>query len=162
MLEKIDFENGQQPAINDVNLNKMQDNIEEYIDDQILNVNNKINNMQAVTLYSSANGTKNNFNLSDDITNYEYTEVIGKRGEQYQCSTKGIVNKTGNTSITLISTYYGYGNNMWVDQLELTMSGTTATITEYSSLNGLTGSLQVEHAQNISVLEVIGYKEVTE
>lgn len=144
------------------NLNLMQQYINNYIDAQILNVNNKINNMQAVTLYSSANGTKNNFNLIDDISNYEYVEIIGKRGEQFQCSTKAIVNQTGNTPVSLVSTYYGYGNNMWIDQLCLSMNGTTATINNYSSLNGATGSLKVEHSQNISILKVIGYKEVTE
>lgn len=33
-MEKIQFKNGQEPCLNDINLNKMQDNIEEAINEK--------------------------------------------------------------------------------------------------------------------------------
>lgn len=159
----IDWKNGQAGGtpLSAENLKLMQSMIEEEIANQVQNLNIKINNMKDTTLYSSS-GTKTNFTLIDDISNYKYVEVIAIRGEKLQCSTKAIVNQTGNTSVSLVSTYYGYGNNMWIDELCLSMSGTTATIDNYSSLHGATNSLEVEHSQNISIIKVIGYKEVSE
>lgn len=144
------------------NLNLMQQYISSYIDAQILAVNNTINKLKETILFNSNSGTSTGFSLSESLASFKYVEVIGKRGEGQQCSARAIVNSTGTTSISLVSPYYGYGDNMWIDQLGLAINGTTATITNYSSLNGVTGSLKVEHSQNISILRVIGYKEVTE
>lgn len=61
-MDKIDFVNNGQPAVNDINLNLMQDNIENAINGFIL--------------YNNTSGNQGQISLTDDSTNYDYCEIL--------------------------------------------------------------------------------------
>lgn len=63
-MDKINFVNKGQPAINDTNLNKMQDNIEKAA--------------EGTVLYENTSGTTGDITLSNDsFTNYKRIKVFG-------------------------------------------------------------------------------------
>jgi hypothetical protein len=67
-MDKIDFVNGRQPAINDVNMNQLQDNVE-----------NAINIYEPDVLYDSNDGSLSTITLSANSGNYRYIEVYFSR-----------------------------------------------------------------------------------
>lgn len=69
-MKKINFINNQAPALNGANLNKLQDNVEEAIEEAA--------NLVKWTLLGSATGT-NNINLPNDF-NELYITVEGNGG----------------------------------------------------------------------------------
>lgn len=63
-MDKINFVNKGQPAINDTNLNKMQSNIEKA--------------SEGIILYENTSGKKNNITLSgDSFANYKRFKIYG-------------------------------------------------------------------------------------
>lgn len=61
-MDKINFVNGGQPAINDTNLNQLQTNIENAINGTVL--------------YESEAGTTGNVELNETVENYRYLEIF--------------------------------------------------------------------------------------
>lgn len=64
-MDKITFTNGQQPALNDTNLNLLQDNIEKAI-----------NALKPIVLYQGS--TQSDFELADEISNYKKVTIYYK------------------------------------------------------------------------------------
>ena len=64
-MDKITFTNGQQPALNDTNLNLLQDNIEKAI-----------NALKPIVLYQGS--TQGDFELTDKISNYKKVTIYYK------------------------------------------------------------------------------------
>lgn len=76
-MTKITFKNNGQPAINDTNLNKMQDNIESDIDSKNTAVNSRID---GTILYENKEGLfTGTATINDDISKYKkiLVEVTG-------------------------------------------------------------------------------------
>ena len=71
-MDKIDFKNGSQPAINDTNLNLMQENIEK-----------EFGYKSGVVLYENENGTQNDITLSQSVVDFDCIEIIFKRASGY-------------------------------------------------------------------------------
>lgn len=71
-MDKITFTNGQQPALNDTNLNLLQDNIEKAI-----------NALKPIVLYQGS--TQGEFELADKISNYKKVTIYYKdnNGSRY-------------------------------------------------------------------------------
>ena len=68
-LERIEFKNNQEPAINATTLNQMQQNTQNAIKELEENIEKK------ETLYIDVNGTISNFTLSKSVENYDEIEV---------------------------------------------------------------------------------------
>ena len=76
-MTKITFKNNGQPAINDTNLNKIQDNIESDINSKNTAVNSRIG---GTVLYNNSNGIfTGTGTINDDISKYKkiLVEVTG-------------------------------------------------------------------------------------
>lgn len=70
-MDKINFVNGSQPAINDTNLNKLQTNIENAINGTVL--------------YENEQGTQGDIQLSDSYNNYKKFDIYSKEGSIMTC-----------------------------------------------------------------------------
>ena len=99
-MNKINFANGSQPAINDTNLNTLQDNVENAINTLQDNVENKINTLSGtITLKElwrgsigvTSNTTKTIENL--DLSEYDIT-VYRVRGDYNHYASVVRVNET--------------------------------------------------------------------
>lgn len=70
-MDKINFINGSQPAINDTNLNKLQTNIENAINGTVL--------------YENEQGTQGDIQLSDSYINYKKFDIYVNEGSVLSC-----------------------------------------------------------------------------
>lgn len=77
-MEKIDFINGQEPAINGANLNQMQDNTENAINEL------KTNSTGKVLLFDGVASKGETLTLNDDYTKYNFLLVVtGSQTDDY-------------------------------------------------------------------------------
>lgn len=150
-MTKIPFVNGTTPAINDTNLNQMQTNIE-----------NAINALKPVVLYTNNTGTTGNVTLSETAANFEYLEIfylsLSDSGTGYaQNSTK--VYQPNNKSAWLTTGYADSresADTFNVKICAINISGTSLTKTygggwEFSDDNKY-------KSNNIAITRVLGYR----
>ena len=74
-MEKINFVNNSQPAINDTNLNKLQDNVEDEINEKQANIDLKLDKTSVKTVYSTSAVDTYSCNYVNQIDNYSETET---------------------------------------------------------------------------------------
>lgn len=151
-MDKINFVNNGQPAINDTNLNKMQDNIEKAI--------------EGVVLYENASGSTGDITLSESAANFKYLEIFYKRystaGEYgTPCKSEKVNNPNGKYAI--LNMNYSGGDVLQISAEEVQINGTK--ITRYSDylmlgVNITSGGIvQHEKTTHFLIEKVVGFKD---
>ena len=142
-MDKIDFKNGSQPAINDTNLNLMQKNIEK-----------EFGYKSGVVLYENENGTQNDITLSQSVADFDCIEIIFKRDTGYFSGRYR--NANGKTVVATSSffdtnSYYMYSSQLAIneDKIEYKKHGLC-----YVSNN----ATSVGNDDNVKIVQVLGYK----
>lgn len=142
-MDKIDFKNGSQPAINDTNLNLMQKNIEK-----------EFGYKSGVVLYENENGTQNDITLSQSVADFDCIEIIFKRGTGYFSGRYR--NANGKTVVATSSffdtnSFYMYSSQLAIneDKIEYKKHGLC-----YVSNN----ATSVGNDDNVKIVQVLGYK----
>lgn len=151
-MDKINFVNKGQPAINDTNLNKMQDNIEKAL--------------EGVVLYENASGSTGDITLSESAANFKYLEIFYKRystaGEYgTPCKSEKVNNPNGKYAI--LNMNYSGGDVLQISAEEVQINGTK--ITRYSDylmlgVNITSGEIvQHEKTTHFLIEKVVGFKD---
>lgn len=151
-MDKINFVNKGQPAINDTNLNKMQDNIEKAL--------------EGVVLYENASGSTGDITLSETAANFKYLEIFYKRystaGEYgTPCKSEKVNNPNGKYAI--LNMNYSGGDVLQISAEEIQINGTK--ITRYSDylmlgVNITSGEIvQHEKTTHFLIEKVVGFKD---
>lgn len=142
-MDKIDFKNGSQPAINDTNLNLMQKNIEK-----------EFGYKSGVVLYENENGTQNDITLSQSVADFDCIEIIFKRDSGYFSGRYR--NANGKTVVATSSffdtnSFYMYSSQLAIneDKIEYKKHGLC-----YVSNN----ATSVGNDDNVKIVQVLGYK----
>jgi len=142
-MDKIDFKNGSQPAINDTNLNLMQKNIEK-----------EFGYKSGVVLYENENGTQNDITLSQSVADFNCIEIIFKRDSGYFSGRYR--NANGKTVVATSSffdtnSFYMYSSQLAIneDKIEYKKHGLCYVSNNVTS----TGN-----DDNVKIVQVLGYK----
>lgn len=142
-MDKIDFKNGSQPAINDTNLNLMQKNIEK-----------EFGYKSGVVLYENESGTQNDITLSQSVADFDCIEIIFKRDSGYFSGRYR--NANGKTVVATSSffdtnSFYMYSSQLAIneDKIEYKKHGLC-----YVSNN----ATSVGNDDNVKIVQVLGYK----
>lgn len=142
-MNKIDFKNGSQPAINDTNLNLMQKNIEK-----------EFGYKSGVVLYENKNGTQNDITLSQSVADFDCIEIIFKRDSGYFSGRYR--NANGKTVVATSSffdtnSFYMYSSQLAIneDKIEYKKHGLC-----YVSNNATSAG----NDDNVKIVQVLGYK----
>lgn len=142
-MDKIDFKNGSQPAINDTNLNLMQKNIEK-----------EFGYKSGVVLYENKEGTQNDITLSQSVADFDIIEVIFKRDTGYFSARYR--NANGKTVVATSSffdtnSFYMYSSQLAIneDKIEYKKHGLC-----YVSNNATSAG----NDDNVKIVQVLGYK----
>jgi hypothetical protein len=142
-MNKIDFKNGSQPAINDTNLNLMQKNIEK-----------EFGYKSGVVLYENENGTQNDITLSQSVADFDCIEIIFKRDSGYFSGRYR--NANGKTVVATSSffdtnSFYMYSSQLAIneDKIEYKKHGLC-----YVSNNATSAG----NDDNVKIVQVLGYK----
>lgn len=142
-MDKIDFKNGSQPAINDTNLNLMQKNIEK-----------EFGYKSGVVLYENENGTQNDITLSQSVADFDCIEIIFKRDTGYFSGRYR--NANGKTVVATSSffdtnSFYMYSSQLAIneDKIEYKKHGLC-----YVSNN----ATSTGNDDNVKIVQVLGYK----
>ena len=137
-MDKINFINGNQPAVNDTNLNQLQANIENAINGTVL--------------YESENGTVGEITLLEDASNFKFLEI-------YFQNIDGIVSsqKTVYTTKNIILDITVVGSSqIFVSNAGIAIDGNK--ITWKWNRRGNSWNSYTDDGQAIRILKVIGYK----
>lgn len=125
-------------------------------------VNTELNKKQDkyVELYSSSSGSSTTIQLNDNITNYNYIEVIycTTDGTQYKGSS-GKIPAVNNTEINLEYNFYASGA-MYDKMARVKINGTSLTFSANMQVwftNNGTNNIQ-DAVNTIKILKVLGYK----
>ncbi len=162
-MEKITFVNGQEPALSSTNLNKIQDNVENAINEVNEGLTSEIDNLKIAVLYENESGTYGGFTLNDDLSNYKYCEIIYMYGGK-QGSTGKFIAKNGTATITATSNVFENGGYYLKTISEpITFSGMSAIRNEaYVSrvqVNASAASGSVASGSElVHITHVLGYK----
>ena len=142
-MDKILFKNGSQPAINDTNLNLMQENIEK-----------EFGYKSGVVLYENENGTQNDITLSQSVADFDCIEIIFKRDTGYFSGRYR--NANGKTVVATSSffdtnSFYMYSSQLAIneDKIEYKKHGLC-----YVSNNATSAG----NDDNVKIVQVLGYK----
>lgn len=142
-MDRIDFKNGSQPAINDTNLNLMQKNIEK-----------EFGYKSGVVLYENESGTQNDITLSQSVADFDCIEIIFKRDSGYFSGRYR--NANGKTVVATSSffdtnSFYMYSSQLAIneDKIEYKKHGLC-----YVSNN----ATSVGNDDNVKIVQVLGYK----
>lgn len=142
-MNKIDFKNGSQPAINDTNLNLMQENIEK-----------EFGYKSGVVLYENESGTQNDITLSQSVADFDCIEIIFKRDSGYFSGKYR--NANGKTVVATSSffdtnSFYMYSSQLAIneDKIEYKKHGLC-----YVSNNATSAG----NDDNVKIVQVLGYK----
>lgn len=116
----------------------------------------KILNLIPYVLYQNDNGSNESVNLSDDINNYQYIEIIYKN-ESYRYNSVKI--PCGQLYATLITHYTAD----WGTQIHISdayISGNTIKLLDGRFINCILsdGNLSYGSQTTIRIIKVIGYK----
>lgn len=162
-LEKIVFENNKAPWLNDVNLNKIQDNIESAIT-KIYNqqealksripIGENIQWLDCKVLYESETGfNTGNVDLIDIIGNYDFIEIYYKRSNLINTTGKlPISSNSFGTTLHTISSQAQYLVVVYFDNSKISIGF------DYElPFNG--GG--VKPSTEVAIIKVIGYKNST-
>ena len=142
-MDRIDFKNGSQPAINDTNLNLMQKNIEK-----------EFGYKSGVVLYENESGTQNDITLSQSVADFDCIEIIFKRDTGYFSGRYR--NANGKTVVATssffdTSSFYMYSSQLAIneDKIEYKKHGLC-----YVSNNATSAG----NDDNVKIVQVLGYK----
>lgn len=142
-MDKIDFKNGSQPAINDTNLNLIQENIEK-----------EFGYKSGVVLFENEGGTQNDITLSQSVADFDCIEIIFKRNNGYFSGRYR--NANGKTVVATSSffdtnSFYTYSSQLVIneDKIEYKRHGFC-----YVSSNATSAG----NDDNVKIVQVLGYK----
>lgn len=142
-MDKITFTNGQQPALNDTNLNLLQDNIEKAI-----------NALKPTILFQGT--VQENFTLSDDISNYKKITIYyyDNNGSRYSVTVDNSA-KANDITVALSGIYNG-GEYFNTKVRMYRIVGKNVSAGGYAEFN-FTNSA-IEYYKQITITLVEGYK----
>lgn len=156
-MEKINFVNGQEPAINDTNLNAIQDNVENAINE----VQESVNELKETILYENASGTNaTSITMSETLANYKTVEVI----YGYETVRTSVKVPKG-AALPLFLSRAGYFQNSYYgvrqNTTSISFNGTTATKAVGYTFDFKTdGTIAFSDTINeIYIYKIVGYKE---
>lgn len=145
-MDKINFVNGSQPAINDTNLNKLQTNVENAINGTVL--------------YENNNGSRDEITLNDSVENYGIIKIfysdrtVYNSTEVYEANNKEI-NLMLSFSIENLNIARTIYRNIKITQTQL--KTTTQGYLSMVTTGGVDSNISAA-ANNIYIHKIIGYK----
>lgn len=141
-MNKITFVNGTTPAINDTNLNQMQTNIE-----------NAINVLKPVVLYTNNTGTTGTVTLSETSANFSYLDIFLRR-DTWEYFTR-VYLPNGKTIIATTSQFYGTNEeDLYIYSKKMSISGNKINVAYSKGTYN-----QVAFNDDINyIIRVIGYR----
>ena len=151
------------------NLTKMEDNIEEYIEDvsnevgdlsdlnttDKTSVVNAINSLVPVVLYENEAGTNGDITLNDSVENYTFIEVFYRNNDNFYTSRKFY--KPSGKKIILDSRYVSADFVNFKNQYRV-FQGTNFTVEVNAEVSSKNMSGVPGVGQNTYVLLILGYK----
>lgn len=153
-MDKITFKNGSQPALNDVNLNQLQTNMENAVNKLGEEVNDKFT---GVNLYENESGTNDNtINLSESCENFKFIEIQYKLISSYTpyYSSRRIHEPNGKETCLDILTTLAGGDQLLIGTILIAFDGAVATTRRNYTFLGATKGSEKE----MFITKIIGYK----
>ena len=155
-------------AINEVNTNADNtdtkvgalSDLNTTVKTSIVNAINSLNSAKrtkGTVLYSNNTGTTGNVTLSESSANYRYLEILYKQYQGYASSVEVDLQKDTNITLGIM---YSIDGRMWFDEKAVAISGNTITVQSYANAYlSSTATGYDSTANNIKIIEVIGYKD---
>lgn len=144
-MDKINFKNSSQPAINDTNLNLMQKNIEK-----------ELGYKSGVVLYENKEGTQDDITLSQSVADFDVIEIIFKRDTGYFSARYRDVNgKTVVATSSFFDTniFYIYSSQLFIEDKTIIYKNHGLCW-----LNSNTKDMSAANDGNVKIVQVLGYK----
>lgn len=151
-MKKINFVNKQSPVLNGANLNRLQDNVEEAIEENTNAIDDLIN--KEVILYDNPDGLNGTITLNDSTENYKYLEIF--YGNNTILSTKTLV-KNGRM-IYLSQSYVENDGWYFVYYEELTINGNTLVGGASNRVDFNANGMTTHGSTQMKVYKVVGIK----
>lgn len=154
-MEKINFQNGQQPAINGTNLNIMQNNIEAEINRVEGIVEDNQFGKHVKQLYYDNTASYVSATLNENISNFDVLVIVGQSSDGYQCST--VIYKPYIGAIcSLVSSRVVDNNTIYNKQASFKIS--SGTVIESIENHQLQGNTSISSGNYIRLRAVLGIK----
>ena len=142
-MDKIDFKNGSQPAINDTNLNLMQENIEK-----------EFGYKSGVVLYENENGTQNDITLSQSVVDFDCIEIIFKRASGYF---SGRYRNANGKTVVATSSFFDT-NSFYVYSYQLAINEDKIEYKKHGLCYVSNNVTSAGNDDNVKIVQVLGYK----
>lgn len=142
-MDKIDFKNGSQPAINDTNLNLMQENIEK-----------EFGYKSGVVLYENENGTQNDITLSQSVVDFDCIEIIFKRASGYF---SGRYRNANGKTVVATSSFFDT-NSFYVYSSQLAINEDKIEYKKHGLCYVSNNVISAGNDDNVKIVQVLGYK----
>lgn len=154
-MEKINFVNNQQPALNATNLNKLQDNVENSIDELD-------NSIIGEVLYENSTGTLTSLTVNVDLTGYKkiVLELVSNAYTEWFKTEYLEIYNPQNKSYTKSFAFYNHSNNRVYVVCPRYVISYNNTITIENNQAGAVGANEAytAAADCFKITKVIGYK----
>lgn len=142
-MDKIDFKNGSQPAINDTNLNLMQKNIEK-----------EFGYKSGVVLYENENGTQNDITLSQSVADFDCIEIIFKRDTGYF---SGRYRNVNGKTVVATSSFFDT-NSLYIYSSQLAINEDKIEYKKHGLCYVSNNATSAGNDDNVKIVQVLGYK----
>lgn len=148
-LDRMGWTNNSQPAINDVSLKKMEENMQKAITE----LENLIN---GTVLYDNEAGSKETITLSQSSSEFKYIEIYYFSDDSTKQNSVKIYSPNGktfslDTIVASSATLYWYIIKATVNETKITFSNP-----QYVNISG--NSINLAQDNNVFVTRVVGYK----
>lgn len=162
--EKTIWHNDKLPAMNETNLNKIENGIKEAHDKIEENAEKIKDIIKTYILFDSQEGVVGDITLNDNIENYKYYEIYFGRStwEDPWSIAKGMVRPAENNNYCALSSFYGYGGyGMALFTALATLKNNKLTL---ESLRNIVKEIQNNtinvstNVNEIRIFRVLGYK----
>ena len=145
-LQRVGWNNGSSPAINDTNLKQMENNTENFVE----------NKVDGVEVYSNSAGTTSSFTLSQPLNDVNKIRVHYKgKNSAFSneiCEIKEIPVVNGIVNSSLVAYYCGE-TNLWIMRVDIRISGKAAILTN-NIINIIGTEISVNNTASIFVTKV--------
>ena len=148
-MDKINFVNGSQPAINDTNLNQMQENIENEFNTMKTNINSKMTEL----LGEESNAAE--ITLNGTPTDYDLLLILYRTNDYYRGSV--VVEPTESRRFQMIGSYIASDAKGGSLKIRISRISGNKIVKEVEGSYGFGGS--VSPTENIFIYSVLGIKK---
>ena len=145
-LQRVGWNNGSSPAINDTNLKQMENNTENFVEKKV----------DGVQVYSNSTGTTSSFRLSQSLSNVNKIRIHYKgknsafSNEIREIKEIPVINGIVDSSLVA---YYCGSTNLWIMRASITISGKAAILSN-NMINIIGTELSLNNTASIFVTKV--------